>query len=57
MVAPVAAGCLLADPQGAGQPAEHPLVEGQPFGDGPVRHPVVDPPALHRVALAVAAIP
>jgi hypothetical protein len=51
------AGSPLADPQGVGQPAERPLVAGQRFGDDPVRHPVVDPPALHQVALAVAAIP
>jgi hypothetical protein len=52
VVALVVAGSPPADPQGAGQPAERPLVAGQPVGDDPVRHP-----ARHQVGLAVAAIP
>lgn len=48
----MAAGCPLADPQGVDQRVERPLVAGQPFGDGLVRHR-----ARRRVALAVAAIP
>jgi hypothetical protein len=50
-------GCPPADPQGVDQPVGHPPVAGQPVEDDPVRHPVVDPSARHRVGLAVAAIP